>query len=219
MIHVVMNDGRIVTPSTVDIEYFPNTRIEFTVDKKRYLYRNGIEDVNYEYPTKGVTHIRIPVGTSFKIFQYGEWFCTNDIDFIYIVDTKESKELNYLETTDFNAGVLYSRIEKAVYPALKDSTMDSIVGTLSLPAIQVLPKITFQSTSEEDIINAITKKITEHFDAVYGKTFAVKFPTNRRTKSYVEIDYVITRKHQYKEMTVAEIESALGYKIKVVSDK
>ena len=217
MIYVVMSDGRLVVPSTIDIEYYPHKRIEFTIDKEAYMYRDCYEDSEYEVIHDNI-RIHVP-RTSFKVFKYGQWFYTENVDCILITNPEEDKELNYLETTDFNAGVLYNRVEKAVYPALKDNSIDSTVGTLSLPAIQVLPKITFQITSEEDIINAITKKITEHFDAVYGKTFSIAFPTFRKAKANVELDYVITRKHQYKEMTVAEIESALGYKIKVVSDK
>lgn len=216
MIYAVMSDGRIVIPTNVDIENYPHKRIEFTVNDKTYMYRDVYQD-DYEL-FDGNIRIHIPK-TSFKVFHNSEWFYTDDVCCILITNPEEDEELNYLETTDFNAGILYNRVEKAVYPALKDNSIDSTVGTLSLPAIQVLPKITFQRTSEEDIINAITKKIADHFDAVYGKTFSITFPTFRKVKAYVEIDYVITRKHSYKEMTIEQIEKELGYKIKVVGEK
>jgi hypothetical protein len=72
---------------------------------------------------------------------------------------------------------------------------------------------------EMDTLKATMRCVVEHFDAVYGKSFTLEFGSVYTQKQYFHFPYIITRKTECKEMTIAEIEEALGYKVKVVGDK
>lgn len=212
----VMSDGSIVVPTNVDIECYPHKRIEFTVNDKIYIYRDVYSD-DYEM-FDGNIRIHIPK-TSFKVYHNYEWFFTDDVCCILITNPEEDEELNYFETTDFNAGIIYSKVERILAPALKN-TKSKIAGNITLPRIQLLPKVMFNGVTQDGVLKNICNRVITHFNAIYGKQFELTFPNvTEEGKYYIEFHFEINRKEEYKEMTVAEIEKELGYKIKVVGEK
>ena len=126
--------------------------------------------------------------------------------------------MNYFQSTDFNAGMLYSAVEKKTIAMLKETNEHSTSGAYHIPNIQVVPK-GCGYIDDSKVIEATIKSATEHFNAVYGKSFELSIYAWQRVKQYCVFFYRITRKEIYKEMTVADIEKALGYKIKVVGEK
>lgn len=126
--------------------------------------------------------------------------------------------MNYFQSVDFNAGVIYSGIEKHVVSMLEEPGTLSYSSNYSIPCIQLVPK-NCSSKAEEEIIDATIRAITEHFDAVYGKNFTLNIYAWQHVKQYCLLFYSITRKELHKEMTIADIEEALGYKIKIVNDR
>lgn len=129
----------------------------------------------------------------------------------------EDFDLNYFQSTDFNAGTIYGIVERNTLKLLKDDNSKERVGSFSIAAIQMILDSTI--VSEHDLIEATLQSVTTHFNAVYGRSFTLKFNSWKRDKQYFIFDYTIARKEVYKEMTVSEIEAVLGYKIKVVADK
>lgn len=125
--------------------------------------------------------------------------------------------MNYFQSADFNAGFIYNQVERQVVPLIKDSAV-SLEAKITIPRIQVIPK-GCSTIQKMNILAATTKSVIEHFDAVYGKSFTLKFGSVYTQKQYFHFPYIITRKTECKEMTIAELEEALGYKIKVVRDK
>ena len=211
MIYVVMSDGRIRVPTDVHTTIYDE--IKFTLDNKLYRYCKTASEIGFE-ARKYITSNRY-----FTMWHNHQWLYTADIAYLYQIKEEEDTELNYFESTDFNAGVIYNKVEKAFAPALKDTSLQEIEGYATLPTIQVLPKIILPGVTEEEIINATCKSVIAHFDAVYGKQFTLCFPDCKHDKQYIKFKYIVKRKNAYKEMTVEEIEAALGYKIKVVGNK
>ena len=129
--------------------------------------------------------------------------------------------MNYFQSVDdFNAGVLYSAVEKEAMRMLKDKGVLSHSSNYSIPNIQLIPKCC-EACGEGRTIDAIIRTVTEHFKAVYGKNLELDIYGYgwQHNKAYCVFFYCITRKEPCKEMTIAEIEEALGYKIKIVGDK
>ena len=127
--------------------------------------------------------------------------------------------MNYFQSTDFNAGVIYNLIEReSIKEMLKSKGIVAHGSNISIPIIQLLPK-GCGSVNQEEIINATRKVVIQHFDAVYGKNFTLTFGEYVKNNQYILFPYTVSRKEEYKEMTVTEIEKALGYKIKVVGEQ
>lgn len=137
-----------------------------------------------------------------------------------MVDEKENEELNHFEPTDFNAGILFNRIERTLASMHTNKDLNISASCVCLPKIQVLPPFApDEYDANTKIISAICKRVHEHFDAVYSNSLELEFNNISFEKKYVKFEYIITRKSVYKEMTIEQIEKELGYKIKVVGDK
>lgn len=130
--------------------------------------------------------------------------------------TNGDEELNYFQSTDFNAGVIYNQIERnVVKEIIKRKGIILYSSNISIPIIQLLPK-GWSGVAQEKVIDATRKAVIQHFEAVYGNKFHLKFSEYQTNKQYIVLPYTVTRKEEYKEMTVAEIEKALGYKIRII---
>lgn len=209
---VVMNDHTVKLANNVT-KCWKSERVYFEVNGKQYRYLTVIRDCD----SKKFNHIRIPAPV-FQQFLYEDWLDTREIKCIIGLNEEENEELNYFQSTDFNAGVMYTYVEKTVGLMLKDKSATGVLADFTIPAIQLIPKGA-GSIKEGETIKATIKAATEHFDAVYGKSFSLNIYSWKMDKQYFKFEYSVDRKETYKEMTVAEIEEALGYKIKVVGDK
>ena len=145
-----------------------------------------------------------------------QWLYTMRIRYLHIFNEEENEELNYFESTDFNAGVIYCRIEKSVVKHLIKEEANEISISVDLPKIQMLADGVI--SDEHAVMKNTLDIVKHHFEAVYGKSFAIDEMTWHRNKQYITINYKIVRKVQPKEMTIEQIEEALGYKIKVVGN-
>ena len=209
---VIMSDHTI-KPATNVSKCWKSDKVYFDVDDKMYRYLTVVR----EYDSKRFNHIRIP-SPAFQRFIQEDWYETREIEYLITLDEEENEEMNYFQSTDFNAGVMYTYVEKTVGRMLKDKGAISVLADFIIPAIQLIPKGA-GSIHEGETIKATIKAATEHFDAVYGKNFNLNIYSWKMDKQYFKFEYSVKRKETYKEMTVAEIEEALGYKIKVVGDK
>ena len=206
-----MHDG-VIKPAT-NVSKQKNTgRVYFDVDGEMYRYLTFTYDCEH-YICK---HIMIPLN-SFQQFVHEDWLATREIKYLIALNEEENEELNYFQSTDFNAGMLYSAIEKNAVKMLKERVY-STKDDYSIPNIQLIPKCC-ETCNEGNTIDATIRAATEHFKAVYGKNLDLDIYGWQRNKVYCVFFYRITRKEPCKEMTIAEIEEALGYKIKVVDKK
>ena len=209
---VVMNDHT-VKPATEVTKCESTGRLYFKVDDKMYRYLTVVR----EYDCKRFNHIRIPA-PAFQRFLHDDWFETREIKYIIALNEEENEELNYFQSTDFNAGFIYNQVERHTAPLLNKCSATSVESEITIPRIQVLPK-GCSAIQEMDTLKATMRCVTEHFEAVYGKSFTLEFGSVYTQKQYYHFPYIVTRKVKAKEMTIAEIEEALGYRIKVVGDK
>ncbi len=124
--------------------------------------------------------------------------------------------MNYFQSTDFNAGFIYNVLERKVLPLLKKSTSGSVKDEIQIPLVQFLPK-DCNAVTETRILSETIETALGYFEAVYGKSFNLTFENCYCVKQYYYIPYTITKKAiPPREMTVADIEQALGYRIKVI---
>jgi hypothetical protein len=209
---VIMNDH--IIKQATNVAKCENTgKVYFDVDDKMYRYLTLTCDCEH-YMIKRIT---VPL-YSFQQFVNEDWFYTTQIKYLLALDEKENEELNYFQSTDFNAGMLYSAVEKDAVKMLKDRGVLSHSSNYSIPNIQLIPNCC-EACNEGNTIDATIRTTTEHFKAVYGKSLELDIYGWQRNKVYCVFFYRITRKEPCKEMTIAEIEEALGYKIKVVGEK
>jgi hypothetical protein len=125
--------------------------------------------------------------------------------------------MNYFQSTDFNAGFIYNVLERKVLPLLKKSTTGSVKDEIQIPLIQLLPK-DCTAVTETRILSETLTTTLGHFEAVYSKSFNLTFENPYCIgRQYYYIPYTITKKVMpSREMTIADIEQALGYRIKVI---
>jgi hypothetical protein len=209
---VVMNDHTI-KPATNVSKCWKSDKIYFDVDDKMYRYLT----VAREYTCRKFNHLLIPAN-AFQRFMHEDWYETREIEYLLALDEEENEEMNYFQSTDFNAGFIYNQVERQVVPLINKCSADSLESEITVPRIQVMPK-GCSAIQEMDTLKATMRCVVEHFDAVYGKSFTLEFGSVYTQKQYFHFPYIITRKTECKEMTIAEIEEALGYKVKVVGDK
>lgn len=209
---VIMDDG-VIKPANNVTKQKSTGRVYFDVDGKMYRHLTFTYDCEH-YICK---RIRLPIH-SFQQFVHEEWVDVRQIRYLIALDEEEDEELNYFESTDFNAGMIYGRIDKAMGPAIIDVRCSIKEGHVVIPKIQAIPKLMLPGVTEEDIINATCKSVIAHFDAVYGKQFTLSFTECKQENRYIMFNYIINRKDDYKEMTIEQIEKELGYKIKVVGE-
>ena len=194
---------------TFDYDIIPATNV-YETDYAVYFMLN---DEEFKHDKKDSYRTLTP----FQQFANDKWLYTMRIRYLHIFDEKENEELNYFESTDFNAGVIYCRIEKSVVKHLIKEEANEIYISVDLPKIQMLIDGAFDD--ENKVMDNTLNVVKHHFEAVYGKSFAIDSMTWHKNKQYITINYKIVRKVQPKEMTIKEIEEALGYKIKVVGNK
>lgn len=211
---VVMSDG-VIKPANNVTKCESTGRVYFDIDGKMYRYLIFI--YNYEDSKPWNRHILIPANC-FQQFIHEDWYETRQIEYLLALDEEENEEMNYFQSTDFNAGMLYSAVEKEAVKMLKDKGVLFYSSNYSIPNIQLIPK-DCETFNEGDIIDATIRAATEHFEAVYGKNFKLDIYGWQRIKQYCLFFYRISRKEQPKEMTITEIEEALGYKVKVIGGK
>lgn len=209
---VVMSDG-VIKPANNVTKCKSTGRVYFDIDGKMYRHLTFTCDCEHYM----IKRILVPV-YSFQRFIHDDWFETGDIKYIIALNEEENEELNYFQSTDFNAGFIYNQVERHTAPLLDKNSATSLESEITIPRIQVMPK-GCGSIQEMDTLKATMRCVTEHFDAVYGKSFTLEFGSVYTQKQYFHFPYIVTRKTNAKEMTIAEIEEALGYKIKVVGDK
>lgn len=174
----------------------------FCANNRRYRFSLSVE---YMYGSR-----------FFQVYKRcGEWEYTLDIKYFYELNEEENEELNYFESTDFNAGCIYTRMEKVLIKNVINKEANEVVSFVELPKIQMICQ---DSNCDNQIINNTLEKVMKHFEAVYGKTYELIIHGWKYHKQYVYIDYRIVRKEQPKELTVTEIEKLLGYKIKIVGE-
>lgn len=210
----VMSDNRIL-PATGIVKGRFVDGIHFSVgaDRFKYLLRGYLVDScrsNY-YSPRDCFYKLMPI----------DWFITSDIKALLELEDTEDADLNCFQSTDFNAGIIYGRAEKLAVKMLNDPAFfpcNRASSELRLPIIQMIPK-GCSIVTEHETIEATLNTVIKQFEAVYGKSFTLKFDSWKQDKQYYVFEYTINKKETYKEMTVAEIEEALGYKIKVVADK
>ena len=210
----IMHNGKIATATNICEGQFYNG-IHFTIGSDRYAYDPScyLDDVLDKF--KFLHH------SSFYKYNslYDEWNNTEEIKYLLFLKEEEDSDLNYFQSTDFNAGVIYASIEKAM-GSLLNGDITSIEKEVRLPKIQAVLKNS-GSIQEKEILDATLDAVLEHFAAVYGEQFDIEMrhygdPYKRQ---YIVFEAKIKRKEFTKEMTITEIEEALGYKIKVVGDK
>lgn len=211
---VVMSDNRVLPAENVVQGRFVDG-IHFSVGTSRFKYlpRGYLVDScrNNYYVPRDCFYKQISI----------DWFITGDIKMLLQLDDMEDTDLNYFQSTDFNAGIIYGKVEKNTVRMIKDPTFfprNKASSELQLPVIQMIPN-GCSTISEYETIEATLRTVAKQFKAVYGKSFTLKFDSWKQDKQYYVFEYTINKKETYKEMTVSEIEEALGYKIKVVSDK
>ena len=207
----VMNSGYIKT--VTDIAKGDYENIHFNIGVLEFIY--SIK--------KSYAHSPFCIGEhtnhTFYCWAHNEWKATRDIKYLLELNELEDKDLNYFQSTDFNAGVMYNKIEKTAASMLKEhSYAVSTLGEFTIPTIQLLIK-NCSSIKEAETIKATIQAVINHFDAVYGNILTLDIYSWKRDKQYFKFCYAVRRKETYKEMTVAEIEEALGYKIKIIEAK
>jgi hypothetical protein len=218
-----MSDGRVVGAQNVYKGKFDGSTF-FTVDNLRYKYSPLTcfeERGGWRYPAFNRRFYKQSPDADNT-----EWSVTGDIERILFLNEKENEELNYFQSTDFNAGIMYSSIEKVAGQVLntkyKYPSENIIPSEIVIPAVQLIPKTPV--AKEEEIIKATVEAVVRHFEAVYSKCLTLDIHTWKRDKQYFRFYYTVAKKEVAKkevpkEMTVAEIEAALGYKVKIVGDK
>lgn len=196
---VQTDDYKIVSATNV---YETADAIYFMLGDNRFKYDKGSD----------IVHLHL-----FQKFIDDKWVYTMSVRYLHLLDEEMNEELNYFESTDFNAGVIYSRVEKSVLKHIIKEEADEISISFDLPKIQML--IDDVVTDPHKVMENTLSVVKHHFEAVYGKSFTIDYMTWHRNKQYIAINYKVSRKVQPKEMTIEEIEEELGYKIKVVGNK
>lgn len=193
---------------TVDYDIIPATNVYETADTIYFM----LGDVKFKHDKTNTVGLHL-----FQQFVNDRWLYTMRIRYLHLLDEEMNEELNYFESTDFNAGVIYCRIEKAVVKHLIQEEADEVSISMDLPKIQML--IDDVVIDPHKVMENTLNVVKHHFEAVYGKSFNIDYMNWYNNKQYIMINYKISRKVQPKEMTIEEIEEALGYKIKVVGNK
>ena len=209
----VMSTGAIVAATNVcSGKFYDGTH--FTVGNDRFKYDPyyHLEEIKcgYRYPFHEVC---------FYKRAYDDWNATSEIKYLIFLNEEEDSDLNYFQSTDFNAGVIYAKLDKAM-GSLLIGEVAFIEKEIRLPKIQVVLKSS-GSIQEKETLDATINAVLEHFAAVYGEHFNIEMRhyTDPYRKSHIVFEAKVKRKETVKEMTITEIEEALGYKIKVVGDK
>ena len=199
---IKMKGGRTITPRGVYERHYTG-QIFFHLDDGFYKY-----DPTYEQS-------QVKTRYFYRLGKNNQWLVVDEIECLLIYETKEEPELNFLHTTDYNAGYIYNKVERSVGSLLQEGpTAAAVVADIPVPKIQIIAKHS-PAEYEGQIIEAVKTMVSESFNAVYHN-FDFYFSSVVESNGNIVFSYVIKRKEMRKEMTIAEIEKELGYKIKIV---
>lgn len=216
---ILFKSGRLASAVKIQSNHpYENNKYSYMVDDMEYCYVNRTYTCETaDYYKQGISYT-LPSFYSYRP-EYGCWFVDRDIKCIIAIDEKEADEMNKLQTTDFNAGMLYEQIDRETRKLIREyeDGMHMYLSKYHFPKIQLLPH-KLCDIQEDSIIDAIKQKVNTQFNLVYGQQWELCFNTEYPSGSYYIFSYSITRKEEVKEMTIAEIEEKLGYKIKVVGE-
>ena len=150
-----MNSGKIAKATNICEGKFYDG-IHFTIGNDRFKYDPcfHVEEANYKYRYN--FHI-----DCFYKYHYDDWCTTDEIKYLLFLNEEEDSDLNYFQSTDFNAGVIYASIDKAMGSMLGGST-SCIEKEIRLPKIQVAPKCA-GLIKETEVLDATTTAVLEHF--------------------------------------------------------
>ena len=119
-------------------------------------------------------------------------------------------------TTDFIAGMMYHKIENGMTLILSRK-YTAYEFPFGIPNFDP----TFWETAiyKSSLIENVVQTVVDEFTRNYGKEYAINIA---RDFPYVREDFnvIITIKKkepEYKEMTIADVEKELGYKIKIIN--
>lgn len=119
-------------------------------------------------------------------------------------------------TIDFIAGMMYNRIANGMMVVLsrKHTTYEFPFKIRNFNPI-FWEKVIYKSTLVENVVQIVVDEFTRNYGKEYTITIARDFP-------YVQEDFEVfitikKKEPEYKEMTVADIEKELGYKIKIIN--
>ena len=217
---ILFKSGRVASAIKIQSNHpYENNKYSYIADNTEYCY----VDRTYTRETADYHNQRI-LCTLPSFYSYrpenGCWFVDRDINYIIAIDEMEADDMNKLQSTDFNAGMLYEQIDRETRKLIRgyEDGMHMYLSTYHFPKIQLLPhKLCY--IQEDSIIDAIKQKVNTQFNLVYGQQWELCFNTEYPSGSYYIFSYTITRKEEVKEMTIAEIEEKLGYKIKVIGEQ
>ena len=107
--------------------------------------------------------------------------------------------MNNFKSIDFNAGMIYYKIESQMKLLLrKDSTYNEVDVEITIPKIQMLPTMD-SDLSHSEIINSTCKIVRLQFEDVYGQLFELRWkrfePKSPHGKQYITIECTICRKN------------------------
>ena len=156
----VMNDNSIKVVTNVTKQKSTGI-VYFDVDDKMFRYLTFIDD----YESLRCKRVLIP---AYRIQQFihEDWCDAQHVECLLSLDEEENEELNYFQSTDFNAGMLYSAVEKKAVTMLKETNENVVSGAYHIPNIQVVPK-SCGHIDDSKVIEATIKAATEHFNSVY----------------------------------------------------
>lgn len=100
--------------------------------------------------------------------------------------------MNYVHSTDFNAGFICNKVERIAFSILKDKQPEMEVSQIVIPIIQVFPKMC-SDEEEKRIVEDIVQTVCKHFDAIFRKTLCLNYEC-KRDKRYFTFNFEITRK-------------------------
>ena len=122
---------------------------------------------------------------------------------------------------DFIVGYVFAKMDRSIFKQFgHNDTKETLVESITVP------KIWFGLSSCQQVTNDIKgdekyilrENICEALNSIYPRleTICERIIPE---KCYIRFDFKVKYKEQVKKMTVEEIETALGYKIEIVSDK
>lgn len=217
---ILFKSGRLASAVKIQSNHpYENNKYSYMVDDTEYCYADrtyDCETVNYYKPRISYT---VP---TFYVYrpENGCWFVDRDIKYIVVLDEEENEDMNKVQSTDFNAGMMYAKIERDTYRLIDDyekGKRSVYTNSYQFTTSQLFPDANYSAKEKSYIVDAIKKTVENQFNRVYGHYYALQF-SDFPGGSYCVFVYTITRKEEVKELTIAEIEEKLGYKIKVVGE-
>lgn len=217
---ILFKSGRVASAIKIQSNHpYENNKYSYIADDTEYCYADRIytfETVNYYKPRISYT---LPAFYSYRP-ENGCWFVDRDIKCIIAIDEMEADDMNKLQSTDFNAGILYAKIDRDTCQLIKDyeeRKRTVFTNSHNFSKSQLFPGY-WRGIQAESIVDSIKKTVETQFNLEYGEQYELRLANDYPSGSYYIFGYSITRKEEAKEMTIAEIEEKLGYKIKVVGE-